>query len=150
MFGYGADSQGNWHHYWENNKYAGAFRKTGVHSAEFEREIILKLDAEGKIKLYPKVESKAPNNVKWMDHGHISVRCIDVEPKKSHNQLWSTQLLTNHCELRWTKPTDNKLYSLQTKQSFIIFYYYYYYIIKCSIVTCLVLMLNQYLWNSWS
>ncbi|XP_053508873.1 ST3 beta-galactoside alpha-2,3-sialyltransferase 8 [Ictalurus furcatus] len=64
VFGYGADSQGNWHHYWENNKYAGAFRKTGVHSAEFEREIILKLDAEGKIKLYPKVESKAPNNVK--------------------------------------------------------------------------------------
>ncbi|KAF4094076.1 hypothetical protein AMELA_G00008690 [Ameiurus melas] len=64
VFGYGADSKGNWHHYWEDNKYAGAFRKTGVHSAEFEREIILKLDAEGKIKLYPNVESKAPNNVK--------------------------------------------------------------------------------------
>lgn len=59
VFGYGADSQGNWHHYWEDNKYAGAFRKTGVHSGDFERDIILKLDAEGKIKLYPKVESKA-------------------------------------------------------------------------------------------
>lgn len=62
-FGYGADSQGNWHHYWENNKYAGAFRKTGVHSADFEREIILKLYAEGKIKLYPKVESKILSNL---------------------------------------------------------------------------------------
>ncbi|XP_060766372.1 ST3 beta-galactoside alpha-2,3-sialyltransferase 8 [Neoarius graeffei] len=59
VFGYGADSQGNWHHYWEDNKYAGAFRKTGVHSGDFERDVILKLDAEGKIKLYPKVESKA-------------------------------------------------------------------------------------------
>ncbi|XP_066527427.1 ST3 beta-galactoside alpha-2,3-sialyltransferase 8 [Hoplias malabaricus] len=59
VFGYGADSQGNWHHYWEENKYAGAFRKTGVHNADFEREIIHKLYTEGKIKLYPKVEKQA-------------------------------------------------------------------------------------------
>ncbi|KAG7319075.1 hypothetical protein KOW79_017549 [Hemibagrus wyckioides] len=64
VFGYGADSQGNWHHYWEDNKYAGAFRKTGVHSADFEHGIIQKLDAEGKIKLYSKVENKSPNDVK--------------------------------------------------------------------------------------
>ncbi|KAF7693271.1 ST3 beta-galactoside alpha-2,3-sialyltransferase 8 [Silurus meridionalis] len=63
VFGYGADSQGNWHHYWEENKYAGAFRKTGVHNADFEREIILKLDAAGKIKLYPKVEHKPLINI---------------------------------------------------------------------------------------
>ncbi|CAB1354343.1 unnamed protein product [Coregonus sp. 'balchen'] len=52
VFGYGADQQGNWHHYWEDNKYAGAFRKTGVHNADFETEVIQKLDTEGKIKLH--------------------------------------------------------------------------------------------------
>ncbi|KAG9353407.1 hypothetical protein JZ751_018002 [Albula glossodonta] len=52
VFGYGADSQGNWHHYWEHNRYAGAFRKTGVHNADFETQVILKLDSEGKIKLH--------------------------------------------------------------------------------------------------
>lgn len=63
VFGFGADSEGNWHHYWEQNKNAGAFRKTGVHNADFEYDIILKLNAEGKIKLYPNVEGKASNNV---------------------------------------------------------------------------------------
>ncbi|XP_051528843.1 CMP-N-acetylneuraminate-beta-galactosamide-alpha-2,3-sialyltransferase 2-like [Myxocyprinus asiaticus] len=52
VFGYGADHQGNWHHYWEDNRYAGAFRKTGVHNADFETEIIQRLSKEGKIKLY--------------------------------------------------------------------------------------------------
>ncbi|KAJ8412155.1 hypothetical protein AAFF_G00144220 [Aldrovandia affinis] len=52
VFGYGADHQGNWHHYWEDNKFAGAFRRTGVHNAEFETQVILKLDTEGKIKLH--------------------------------------------------------------------------------------------------
>ncbi|XP_016345390.1 CMP-N-acetylneuraminate-beta-galactosamide-alpha-2,3-sialyltransferase 2-like [Sinocyclocheilus anshuiensis] len=52
VFGYGADKQGNWHHYWEYNRYAGAFRKTGVHNADFETEIIQGLNKEGKIKLY--------------------------------------------------------------------------------------------------
>ncbi|XP_054906313.1 ST3 beta-galactoside alpha-2,3-sialyltransferase 8 [Poeciliopsis prolifica] len=52
VFGYGADKEGNWHHYWEENRYAGAFRKTGVHSADFETEVIHRLDQEGKIKLY--------------------------------------------------------------------------------------------------
>ncbi|KAI4875082.1 hypothetical protein NFI96_033374 [Prochilodus magdalenae] len=56
VFGYGADPLGNWHHYWEDNKYAGAFKKTGVHNADFESEIIHKLHAEGKIKLYPEVK----------------------------------------------------------------------------------------------
>ncbi|XP_068171358.1 ST3 beta-galactoside alpha-2,3-sialyltransferase 8 isoform X2 [Antennarius striatus] len=52
VFGYGADQQGNWHHYWEENRYAGAFRKTGVHSAEFETQIIHRLAKEGKISLH--------------------------------------------------------------------------------------------------
>ncbi|XP_076863768.1 ST3 beta-galactoside alpha-2,3-sialyltransferase 8 [Brachyhypopomus gauderio] len=62
VFGYGADSQGNWHHYWEDNKYSGAFRKTGVHNADFESEVIERLDAEGKIKLYPR-SSRAPGSL---------------------------------------------------------------------------------------
>ncbi|XP_068449684.1 ST3 beta-galactoside alpha-2,3-sialyltransferase 8 isoform X2 [Clinocottus analis] len=52
VFGYGADKQGNWHHYWEENRYAGAFRKTGVHSADFETQIIQQLAKEGKISLH--------------------------------------------------------------------------------------------------
>ncbi|MEQ2195061.1 hypothetical protein XENOCAPTIV_006948 [Xenoophorus captivus] len=52
VFGYGADKLGNWHHYWEDNRYAGAFRKTGVHSADFETKVIHTLAQEGKIKLY--------------------------------------------------------------------------------------------------
>lgn len=52
VYGYGADQQGNWHHYWENNKNGGAFRKTGVHNADFETEIIEKLDKAGKIRLH--------------------------------------------------------------------------------------------------
>uniref|UniRef100_UPI003AAB90A0 ST3 beta-galactoside alpha-2,3-sialyltransferase 8 n=1 Tax=Centroberyx gerrardi TaxID=166262 RepID=UPI003AAB90A0 len=52
VFGYGADQQGNWHHYWEENRYAGAFRKTGVHSAEFETRVIHLLAKEGKISLH--------------------------------------------------------------------------------------------------
>ncbi|XP_061840714.1 ST3 beta-galactoside alpha-2,3-sialyltransferase 8 [Nerophis lumbriciformis] len=52
VFGYGADKQGNWHHYWEENRYAGAFRKTGVHSADFETQVIEQLAKEGKISLH--------------------------------------------------------------------------------------------------
>ncbi|NP_001303808.1 CMP-N-acetylneuraminate-beta-galactosamide-alpha-2,3-sialyltransferase 2-like [Latimeria chalumnae] len=52
VFGYGADSNGNWHHYWENNRNGGAFRRTGVHSGDFESQIIKKLADEGKIIFY--------------------------------------------------------------------------------------------------
>ncbi|XP_057702636.1 ST3 beta-galactoside alpha-2,3-sialyltransferase 8 [Corythoichthys intestinalis] len=52
VFGYGADRQGNWHHYWEEHRHAGAFRKTGVHSADFESQVIRQLAEEGKIRLY--------------------------------------------------------------------------------------------------
>ncbi|XP_077434611.1 ST3 beta-galactoside alpha-2,3-sialyltransferase 8 [Vanacampus margaritifer] len=52
VFGYGADQQGNWHHYWEENRNAGAFRKTGVHSADFETQVIRRLAEEGKIRLH--------------------------------------------------------------------------------------------------
>lgn len=52
VFGYGADQQGNWHHYWEENRNAGAFRKTGVHSADYETQIIHQLAKEGKISLH--------------------------------------------------------------------------------------------------
>ncbi|XP_020486294.1 ST3 beta-galactoside alpha-2,3-sialyltransferase 8 [Labrus bergylta] len=52
VFGYGADQQGNWHHYWEQNRYAGAFKKTGVHSADFETQVIQQLAKEGKISLH--------------------------------------------------------------------------------------------------
>nr|XP_020466775.1 CMP-N-acetylneuraminate-beta-galactosamide-alpha-2,3-sialyltransferase 2-like isoform X2 [Monopterus albus] len=52
VFGYGADSKGNWHHYWENNPNAGAFRKTHVHSGEYEASVIHRLAKEGKITLH--------------------------------------------------------------------------------------------------
>lgn len=62
VFGYGADVNGNWHHYWEENKYASAFRKTGVHSADFETETLRKLAEEGKIRLYTPERTARPVN----------------------------------------------------------------------------------------
>ncbi|XP_072412182.1 CMP-N-acetylneuraminate-beta-galactosamide-alpha-2,3-sialyltransferase 2-like isoform X1 [Chiloscyllium punctatum] len=52
VFGYGWDRQGNWHHYWENNRLGGAFRVTGVHNATFEMNVITRLAEIGKIQLY--------------------------------------------------------------------------------------------------
>ncbi|KAM7396169.1 hypothetical protein PAMP_019231 [Pampus punctatissimus] len=53
VFGFGADSRGNWHHYWEQNRYSGEFRKTGVHDADFEAQIIQRLAKAGKITIFP-------------------------------------------------------------------------------------------------
>ncbi|CAL8262548.1 unnamed protein product [Merluccius merluccius] len=53
VFGFGADSRGNWHHYWEQNRYSGEFRKTGVHDADYEAQIIQRLAKAGKITVYP-------------------------------------------------------------------------------------------------
>ncbi|KAJ7331870.1 hypothetical protein JRQ81_014050 [Phrynocephalus forsythii] len=51
-FGFGADSNGDWHHYWEENYLAGAFRKTRVHDGDFEFVLIKRLAAEGKVSFY--------------------------------------------------------------------------------------------------
>ncbi|XP_020638109.3 CMP-N-acetylneuraminate-beta-galactosamide-alpha-2,3-sialyltransferase 2 [Pogona vitticeps] len=51
-FGFGADNNGDWHHYWEENHYAGAFRKTRVHDGDFEFGLIKRLAAEGKVLFY--------------------------------------------------------------------------------------------------
>lgn len=48
VFSFGADSNGNWHHYWEENHNAGIFHRTGVHNAVFEQRLIERLAAEGK------------------------------------------------------------------------------------------------------
>ncbi|KAK5867846.1 hypothetical protein PBY51_012304 [Eleginops maclovinus] len=53
VFGFGADSRGNWHHYWEQNRYSGEFRKTGVHDADYEAQIIERLANAGKITVFP-------------------------------------------------------------------------------------------------
>ncbi|XP_042656702.1 CMP-N-acetylneuraminate-beta-galactosamide-alpha-2,3-sialyltransferase 1-like isoform X3 [Tyto alba] len=52
VFGFGADSEGNWHHYWEKNRWSGAFRRTRVHDADMEFSIIERLAAEGRILFY--------------------------------------------------------------------------------------------------
>ncbi|XP_026100422.1 CMP-N-acetylneuraminate-beta-galactosamide-alpha-2,3-sialyltransferase 1-like [Carassius auratus] len=52
VFGFGADQDGNWHHYWEDNKLGGAFRQTGVHDGDFEYNITLLLADKHKITLY--------------------------------------------------------------------------------------------------
>ncbi|NXX95914.1 SIA4B sialyltransferase, partial [Centropus bengalensis] len=52
VFGFGADGQGNWHHYWEKNRWSGAFRRTRVHNADAEFSIIQRLAAEGRIFFY--------------------------------------------------------------------------------------------------
>ncbi|NXX77996.1 SIA4B sialyltransferase, partial [Urocolius indicus] len=52
VFGFGADGAGNWHHYWERNRWSGAFRRTRVHDADVEFSIIQRLAAEGRICFY--------------------------------------------------------------------------------------------------
>lgn len=52
VYGFGADSKGHWHHYWENNTSGGAFRKTGVHDGDFEFNITLTLASIEKIKFF--------------------------------------------------------------------------------------------------
>ncbi|XP_038606015.1 CMP-N-acetylneuraminate-beta-galactosamide-alpha-2,3-sialyltransferase 2-like [Tachyglossus aculeatus] len=52
VFGFGADLHGNWHHYWEKNRHAGAFRRTGVHSAEAEAGLLRRLRREGKVAVF--------------------------------------------------------------------------------------------------
>nr|XP_009476339.1 PREDICTED: CMP-N-acetylneuraminate-beta-galactosamide-alpha-2,3-sialyltransferase 2-like [Pelecanus crispus] len=49
VFGFGADREGNWHHYWEKNRWSGAFRRTRVHDADVEFSLIERLAAEGRI-----------------------------------------------------------------------------------------------------
>lgn len=53
LYGFGADSRGNWHHYWENNPSAGAFRKTGVHDADFESNVTSTLASIHKVRIFP-------------------------------------------------------------------------------------------------
>lgn len=52
LYGFGADSRGNWHHYWENNPSAGAFRKTGVHDGDFESNVTATLASIDKIRIF--------------------------------------------------------------------------------------------------
>nr|CDI70263.1 TPA: alpha2,3-sialyltransferase [Chrysemys picta bellii] len=52
VYGFGADSNGNWHHYWENNASGGAFRKTMVHDGDFESNITLTLASIDKIRFF--------------------------------------------------------------------------------------------------
>lgn len=52
LYGFGADSKGNWHHYWENNPSAGAFRKTGVHDGDFESNVTATLASINKIQIF--------------------------------------------------------------------------------------------------
>ncbi|XP_053571351.1 CMP-N-acetylneuraminate-beta-galactosamide-alpha-2,3-sialyltransferase 1 [Bombina bombina] len=52
LYGFGADSHGNWHHYWENNNAGGAFRQTGVHDGDFEADILANLSSINKVHLF--------------------------------------------------------------------------------------------------
>uniref|UniRef100_A0A8B9GJ43 Uncharacterized protein n=1 Tax=Amazona collaria TaxID=241587 RepID=A0A8B9GJ43_9PSIT len=52
VFGFGADTEGNWHHYWEKNRWSGAFRRTRVHNADVEFSLVERLAAEGRILFY--------------------------------------------------------------------------------------------------
>ncbi|TSR63310.1 CMP-N-acetylneuraminate-beta-galactosamide-alpha-2,3-sialyltransferase 2 [Bagarius yarrelli] len=52
VFGFGADQQGNWHHYWEHNTINSAFKETGVHDADFEYNITQLLAQKRKISLF--------------------------------------------------------------------------------------------------
>lgn len=52
VFGFGADQYGNWHHYWEENHLAGAFRHTGIHNGDYEYNVTLLLADKQKIRMF--------------------------------------------------------------------------------------------------
>ncbi|KAM4689384.1 CMP-N-acetylneuraminate-beta-galactosamide-alpha-2,3-sialyltransferase 1 [Discoglossus pictus] len=53
IYGFGADSKGNWDHYFENNTYdAGAFRRSGVHDGDFEDSILGNLSSINKVHIF--------------------------------------------------------------------------------------------------
>ena len=55
VFGFGSTKNGNWDHYWDppiDDQKVDAFRKTGVHSGDTEKELWQQLEKEGKLKLY--------------------------------------------------------------------------------------------------
>ncbi|KAG5265009.1 hypothetical protein AALO_G00260440 [Alosa alosa] len=52
VYGFGADQNGNWHHYWEDNLLGGAFRHTGVHDGDYEYNVTMLLADKHKIKLF--------------------------------------------------------------------------------------------------
>ncbi|XP_056154757.1 CMP-N-acetylneuraminate-beta-galactosamide-alpha-2,3-sialyltransferase 1-like isoform X2 [Lampris incognitus] len=52
VFGFGADQRGNWHHYWDDNHLAGAFRFTGVHDGDYEYNVTLLLADKHKIRMF--------------------------------------------------------------------------------------------------
>lgn len=49
VYGFGANKLGHWHHYWEKNAGAGAFRVTGVHDGDFEANVTKTLAKNNKI-----------------------------------------------------------------------------------------------------
>ncbi|XP_051925908.1 CMP-N-acetylneuraminate-beta-galactosamide-alpha-2,3-sialyltransferase 1-like [Hippocampus zosterae] len=52
VFGFGADQRGDWHHYWEENLLAGAFRYTGIHDGNFESNVTHLLADKHKIRMF--------------------------------------------------------------------------------------------------
>lgn len=122
VFGYGADEQGNWHHYWEENRYAGAFRKTGVHSAEFETQIIHNLAKEGKIRLHLwhhqwsitappgswtaecRAYLRSPVAFFLRDFGQKCYLCICCTLIIIHGCHWSLGCLLTYLIYLWTEP----------------------------------------------
>ncbi|KAI1233269.1 hypothetical protein IHE44_0004436 [Lamprotornis superbus] len=51
-FGFRADSEGNWHHYWEKTCWSRAFRRTRVHDTDVEFSLIKRWAHEGRIISY--------------------------------------------------------------------------------------------------
>ncbi|XP_076813302.1 CMP-N-acetylneuraminate-beta-galactosamide-alpha-2,3-sialyltransferase 2-like [Clavelina lepadiformis] len=54
LYGFGADNNGNWHHYWEElpKTLSGAFKSTGVHDSEWEKTILQHLEKNEFIKIH--------------------------------------------------------------------------------------------------
>ncbi|KAM7383838.1 hypothetical protein PAMA_011282 [Pampus argenteus] len=93
VFGYGADKDGNWSHYWETLK--NRKLRTGLHPGSQEFDIILHLAEKGKIKfqsLFPSV-GKSSSSLKYhLDAKHPFANAADAgsstdkTPTKSSRQ----------------------------------------------------------------
>lgn len=118
VFGYGADKDGNWSHYWE--KLHNKKLKTGVHPGSHEYGIIQKLAEQIKLRFYPGWWSFSQHiQTLIADHLQNKTRLRNLGFKAQETTLlWLTPLphTLSLCRLKlWVDPWSVERWSKELK-----------------------------------
>lgn len=100
VFGYGADKDGNWSHYWE--KLHNKRLKTGVHPGNIEYEMISELSKQQKIQFYPGWWFFFLNTQR---HLNVGKGPVDQSERPQKSFWWTSRRSSwNGCRLKaWSK-----------------------------------------------